>query len=557
MRNPVLLLSTLLLAAAPAAAQTAGATAPPAAAPLRLTADEAVAMAIDNNVDLRAARIDPQIGDARVAAAAGAFRPSFTLGAERNNQLLPPSSFLFPVATRNDVVTSSAGIGQRLPWFGTTYSVGWNAVHTNSNSILNSYNPLLQSGLTLGVSQPLLRDLKIDGARMGLESSRINRDVAGTRLDEAVVHTKADVKSAYWGLVSARANVDARRSALALAEELVRVNKAKVDVGQSPPLDLVSAQAEVAADQEQLIIAETAVRQAEDRLRLLIFDASKPEAWTTPIETADAPPIATAAVDVNAAIQNALRDRTDLARARRDIESATLNEKWSGNQRLPDIRANLSYQASGLGGTQVLRTGGFPGTVVGPGDVTPFADVLGQLFSRDFPTWTAGVSISYPIGRSTEEANYAQAQLQSKQAAERLKRAEARAIQQVRDAAWKIDMNAKRIETTRAARELAEQRLDAERKRFDVGMSTSFLVIQAQRDLAQAKTNELAALLDYDLALVDFEALQQAGPEAAAPAAGAAQSGTAATAAATATPAAAAGPTSAASGSAIPGVGQP
>src|SRR5207237_9428274 len=88
----------------------------------------------------------------------------------------------------------------------------------------------------------------------------------------------------------------------------------------------------------------------------------------------------------------------------------------------------------------------------------------------------------------------------------------ASAIQQGRDAAWKIEMNAKRIDTTRAARELAEQRLDAERKRFEVGMSTSFLVIQAQRDLAQARTNELGSVLAYDLSLVDFEALQQAGP---------------------------------------------
>ena len=98
------------------------------------------------------------------------------------------------------------------------------------------------------------------------------------------------------------------------------------------------------------------------------------------------------------------------------------------------------------------------------------------------------------------------------QSQERLKSAESRAVQQVRDAWRKIDMNAKRIETTRAARELAEQRLDAERKRLDVGISTSFLVIQAQRDLAQARTSELAATLAYDLALVDFEALQQAGP---------------------------------------------
>ena len=106
----------------------------------------------------------------------------------------------------------------------------------------------------------------------------------------------------------------------------------------------------------------------------------------------------------------------------------------------------------------------------------------------------------------------------SESAEERLKSAEARAILQVRDAAWKIEMNAKRIETTRAARELAEQRLDAERKRYEVGMSTSFLVIQAQRDLAQTKNNELGAVLAYDLSLVDFDALQEAGPAGQSPA---------------------------------------
>ncbi len=121
--------------------------------------------------------------------------------------------------------------------------------------------------------------------------------------------------------------------------------------------------------------------------------------------------------------------------------------------------------------------------------------------------------MSYPIGRSVDEAEL-RAQRGSKraQAAERVKSAEARVIQQVRDAAWKVEMNAKRIDTTRAARELAEQRLDAERKRFEVGMSTSFLVIQAQRDLADARQRELSAVLAYDLSLVDFEALQQAGP---------------------------------------------
>jgi outer membrane protein TolC len=291
------------------------------------------------------------------------------------------------------------------------------------------------------------------------------------------------------------------------------VNKAKVDVGQSPPLDLVSAEAEVAADQEQLIVAETAVKQAEDQLRLLIFDPTDLSAWNVQLSAVDSPPVATVTPDVDAAVTTALRDRADLARARKDIENARINEKFAGNQRMPDVRFNAAYQASGLGGTQVLRSGGFPGTIVGPGDVTSFGTVLNQLFASDFPTWSAGVSVTYPLGQSTDQANYARSELERAQSEVRLKSAEGRAIEQVRDAARQIDMNGKRIETTRAARELAEQRLDAERKRFEVGMSTSFLVIQAQRDLAQAKTNELAAILAYDLSLVNFEAIQEAGPQ--------------------------------------------
>ena len=520
------------------AGSVAFAQAPPT---LRLTMDDAVKMAIDHNVDLSADRLDPQISDTRVAAASASFRPTFNTGLNRNNQLQPPSSFLVPTPTSSDAVTSTAGLSQRLPRYGTSYSIAWNAVHTSSDSFLTSYNPLVQSGLTLAVSQPLVRDLSIDAARQQLVSSRINRDIADTRLRESIVHTIANTKSAYWGLVSAIAYVEARTSALSLSQELTRVNKAKVDVGQSPPLDLVSAQAEVAANEEQLIIAQTLVRQVEDRLRLLIFDPTDPGMWTTKIEPIDTPPVARPTLDVDAAVARALGTRTDLARAKKEIDSADTTVKYTDNQKLPDVRLNLSYAASGLGGTQVLRTGGFPGTIVpGAGQVTDFGSVLNQVFAHNYPTWTFGVSLSYPIGQSSEEASYARARLERTQAGERLKGSQARAVQQVRDAAWKVEMNAKRIETTRAASDLAEQRLDAERKRFDVGLSTSFLVIQAQRDLAQAKANEVGAVLAYDLALVDFEEAQEAGP--------ATQAGMAASNAAQGAAVAAAAPAAAAAG---------
>ena len=179
----------------------------------------------------------------------------------------------------------------------------------------------------MSVSQPLLRDLSTDAPRAQLLVSHNNRDIVGTRLQDSLIHTAAATKTAYWNLVSARAVVDARRTSLQLSEELTRVNKAKVDVGQSPPLDMLSAQAEVAANQEQLIVAETAIRQAEDRLRVLIFDATKRDVWNIQLEPIDAPPTGTVALDVESAVTTALSERGDLRRSHKDVENAKINRE--------------------------------------------------------------------------------------------------------------------------------------------------------------------------------------------------------------------------------------
>jgi outer membrane protein TolC len=155
----------------------------------------------------------------------------------------------------------------------------------------------------------------------------------------------------------------------------------------------------------------------------------------------------------------------------------------------------------------LIRGPGFPGPVIGS-ETTSFGSTLGQVFSGDYPTWTFGVQFSYPLGNSTAEANLARARIERDQAAARLRSTELTAVREVRQTALRLEQNRQRIETTKLARELAEQRLDAEQKRFEVGMSTSFLVIQAQRDLAIARNGELQALLEYQLSVIAFETSQ-------------------------------------------------
>ena len=230
------------------------------------------------------------------------------------------------------------------------------------------------------------------------------------------------------------------------------------------------------------MVAQVQARQAEDALRILIFDSNSPSFWSQRIQPTDATPVGAPLPDVDAVVRKAMQTRQDLVRARDDVANAQTAVTFYRSQRLPDVRLQASYGATGLGGTRWIRTGGFPGTISGTA-VTSFGSVMNQVFARDFPTWNFGVTVSYPIGYSYEDAALANARIQGLQARARLQSAEVKAVRQLRQAAWQMEANTKRIETSRAAREFAEQRLDAEQKRFEVGMSTTFLVVQAQRDL--------------------------------------------------------------------------
>jgi outer membrane protein TolC len=517
-----LVLACLLAGLGGAAAQTAGAASitAPVTATLTLTVDDAVRLARDHTPELAGERYDPLIGDTRVAQARGAFAPTFNSSVQRNSQLAPPTSFLVGnqgVSTR--AFSSLLGVSQRVPWGGATYSLVWDSSRTVTDSFFTNFNPSLASRVSVTLSQPLLRDLAIDAQRFQLDQNRRNRDVAQTRLDESLARAEAEARRAYWGLVSSRAAVEVADQSLALARQLEANNRARVEVGQLPPLDLVAARAEVAQREEALLVARTQERQAEDRLRVLVLDAGSPDFWTTRIETADRVPAGVALVDVDGAIAAALRDRADLRRSRLERANAETAARFFGNQRLPDLRLQATYLANGIGGSRLIRSGGFPGVVVGTED-TSFGSVLNQLGGLDFPTWTVGLTLSYPIGTSADDASHARAELEARQSEARLRALEIRVAQQLREAAWNVDANRQRIDTSRAARGLAEQRLDAEQKRFEVGLSTSFLVVQAQRDLAQARTNELQARLAYERSVIDFDALQRAAPQpgAAAPA---------------------------------------
>ncbi len=479
---------------------------------LPLTLEEAVRRAIENNPDLAIVRLGTELETARVGESRSAFTPVFSTMIGRSSTATPPANLLLGEGGVDiDDWFSSTGVRQRVPWGSGTWSLSWETARTTTNNPISSFDPSLQSGFQIAYSQPLLKDRTIDAARHQYAIAKRNQESSDLRFREAVVQTVAAVKQAYWVFKASLKNVDVQQRSLDLARELARQNKVRVEAGQIPPLDLVQAEAEVAQRRESLIRANTLAGDAEDALRRLIVDPADASFWRVRLDPIEEPTPPGSLPDIDAAVARALDERYDLARAGHELENARSTVKFLDNQRLPDVRLETSYRGSGLGGTQFLRAGGFPGSVIGTRN-HGFGDALGQVFSNDYPTWSLGLTVSYPLGRSYEAASLARADVEQRQVSHRIASLRVQAAETVRRAGRQIHSAAERVEAARASATLAEERVEAEQRRFEVGLSTTFLVTQAQRDLLEAQVNLLQTTFEHESALVNFEAVQQAAP---------------------------------------------
>jgi outer membrane protein TolC len=499
-----------LSAAAQAAAQSL--LQPETAGPVRrLSIDDAVRLALEQNLGIQIQRFDPQIQDTAVAQARSFWAPQLSSTIARNSADQPVTSILSgaqPVTTTG-VFSTGVTLTEQLPW-GANYTANWNNSRFTTTDPTFTFNPRLSSNISLNFTQPLLRNRDIDQIRQAVASSKKTRDLSDIQLDSVIVATTRNVKNAYWDLSYAINNLKAQQESLALAQQSLRDNRKRVEIGTLAPIDIVQAQAEVASNEERVIVADAQIKRAQDNLRALILDPAAAEFWTTAFEPSDAAPFQEQAIDVDGAVRNALDKRADLRAAKNSIERSDIDIRYLRNQILPDVNALANYGAVGIGGTQ--QTGGFnPFT----GQTTPIISVnrsygtaLSDVFTSAYPQWNFGVQIGYPLGASTAHANLARARLEYQQAQTQLKNMQLQVSTQVREAARNVNTNQKRVQSARASRELQEKKLEAEEKKQAAGMSTSFFVFQAQRDLAQARTAEIQAISDYNKSLVDFEAVQ-------------------------------------------------
>jgi outer membrane protein TolC len=473
---------------------------------IQLTVDQAVKMALENNIELSIERLNPQLQDLSIAQTRGAYRPTLNSQLNANSSMPLPTSLLNGgQRVTNEVANANTNIAQTLPWFGTSFTAAFNNSRTNTTSTFATLNPQYTTQVTATITQPLLRDFKIDTTRNQLLAGGITRQVTDITLRTRVTNLTASTKNAYWDLLAAIRAIEAAKQSLALAEKLIEDNRIRVEVGTLAPMDIVSAQAEAATRRQTLTQAEATRRTAELVLKRLIVSETNDPAWRASIEPIDVVQVRPTAINLEGAVTAALDQRTDLLTARKNLESSDVNIRYLRNQMLPALNATATVGTRGLGGNQFIRQGNeIVGTVPGG-----WPDAFAMMRKFEFPNWTVGATFSYPLGKSSQEAAYARAKLQYQQSQAQIRALELTVATEVTNAALQVESTLRRVEAARAARELQDKRLENEQSKFEVGMSTNFFVVQAQRDLLDAQITELRATLDYQKALVAFERVQQ------------------------------------------------
>ena len=479
-----------------------------------LSADEAVRMALENNLGIRAERLSPQVQALILNQTRANYAPNLISTLVKNSSTTPPENFLTGSgsALTNAGVRTNAGVEQLLKWGGGSYQLTIDGARNTTSNAGSAFNPRLSSNLNAIYTQPLLRNFSIDNLRQQLLTGQKQQEIVDLQLQQRLTQTARNVRSAYFDLLGAIGQLQVAQQSLDLSNESLRNNRRRVEVGTIPPIDIVEAEAEVSRNEEAVIVNEAQVRALEDAIRTLVMNPSQPDFWSTRIVPSEQPVLTPHPVDLDVAIRTALAQRTDLTQLRRQMDQTDISIKYAQNQKLPSVDLTTSYNVVGLAGTQNqfdYSAGVIPAPIVGTSQRsfgTAFRDVLGN----DFKTWSVQVNVSYPIGTSTAEAALAQGRLKREQQVTNLREAELQVTAQVRDAARSVDTSLKRVDATRKAREFAERRYEAEQKRMTVGLSTTFQLFQAQRDLASARLAELNAIILYNRSIVNFDAVQLA-----------------------------------------------
>ncbi|MEZ5425604.1 MAG: TolC family protein [Pyrinomonadaceae bacterium] len=511
---------------------------------LPLTLNEAIRKALENNNEIEVAKNDVKIAESTLRSLLGFYDPVFTVTPQYTNNIQPQTTTLGGAdqsgTTSQNEFRVDSSFNQPVKKGGGNFNVFFNNRRNETSNSFSQLNPTFSTNLGFSFTQPLLRNRSIDRTRQQIRIQRKRVAQSDADFRRRTIEIISQVQRAYWDLVFALRDQQNRLANLNLSKENLRQIEAKIEAGAAAPLAKAEVETELANRESDLLLASQQVSISENALKQLLLRDPNSTEWETQYVPTDKPVYSDDPIDLTGVLKDAIENRPELRRLKLQGEINAIDIDYFKNQLRPQVDLTGTYTTIGLSGTAVGTTEPFttplisgnpntnasafllqqiqnlsPNTIIVP-DVTVqpsipvqfiggYGKSLSNLFKNDTRSVVVGVTFSFPLRNQTAEADLATARYQQTQIEAQTRSQEQVIIAEVRNAVQAVETARQRVLTARRARENAEIQLEGERKLFEVGRSTTFLLFQRENALTNARNAEIRAETDYNKALSDLQ----------------------------------------------------
>ena len=471
---------------------------------LPLSLNDAIRRAVENNNEIDVAKSDVKIAVQGLRSILGGYDPVLSLTPRYTNNIQPQPSTLggadLSGVTKSKEFRFDTSIRQAVRPTGGDLTVNFNNNRQETSSRFSQLNPTFSSSLGFTYNQPLLKNLEIDSSRRQVKIQRRRIDQSDVDFRRTATEVVNRVQRAYWDLVFALRDQQNKSANLALAKENLRQIEARIAAGAAAPLQKAEIETELANRESDVLLAVQQVTAAENVLKQLILKDPSGSEWGQQVIPTDRPAFSDDRFDLDASMKEAVANRFELKRLRIQKEVSGIDIKYFKNQLRPQVDLSTNYTLIGLSGTFVGTSGSVPNRFIGG-----YGQAFDNLKSADTRSISFGLTISLPILNRSARADLATARLQESQVDAQLRSQEQSVMAEVRNAVQAAETARQRVIAARRGRENAEIQLDGERKLFEVGRSTQFLLFQRENALTNAKNTEIRAETDYNKAVADLQ----------------------------------------------------
>jgi len=474
---------------------------------IHLGVADVVGLALENNLGLQVGRYDPMIQKTRISFEKGIFDPTAFGQANFDNNQFPTSTTI--AGTRMETLGVSVGLRQRIP-VGGQLEFRFDNTRTLTNAPVSFLNPEYRAITRLSLTQPLLKGFGIDVTRSRITLAEIQTEVEDLNLKQRAIQVAEQTEKAYWDLVLAYAQLDEAKESRERARMLLEENRTRVRLGQLPEVEVVQAEAEVAARESNIIAAKKQIKDMDEQLKMMLNLPPGAALWEKSVFPVDKPRLMDVDLSFLRSVQVALEKRVEVITNELNLKGGYVARKVAKNATLPALNLQASYSLQGLSGNQRM------GDILGLGGLGSFQNLpqrfqggynqsLDVLGSADFPEWVVGLQFEYPIGNRAAKADLAQADLRIKQSVAQQAQIQQQVATELREIIRRVESSKDQVDAATVSVALSERRLAEEERKLHYGLSTSFDVLQMQERLIAQKSQLSQAQNQYMRALVDFD----------------------------------------------------